>query len=110
MSKQTAQPHPGPTSSVFFQIVGKIFMKITGWKIDGGVPNVTHMVIIAAPHTTNWDFVYLIATAMSLRLKIRWMGKDTLFSPPFGSFMRALGGIAIDRRSEEHRLNSSHAA
>lgn len=89
--------HPGPRSGPLLQLVGKIFLKATGWKFEGSVPNSAGMVIIAAPHTSNWDFIYLLAAAFMLRLKVNWMGKDTLFTPPFGYFMRGMGGIAVNR-------------
>ncbi|MFO0694163.1 MAG: lysophospholipid acyltransferase family protein [Polyangiales bacterium] len=77
--------------------VGKAFFAMTGWTLEGGVPPVKKMVLIAAPHTSNWDFPYTIASAFGLELPIHWMGKHTLFEGPKGLLFRALGGIAIDR-------------
>lgn len=57
------------------------------------------MVVIAAPHTSNWDLPFMLAFAWTCQLKVRWLGKHTLFKPPWGPFMRFLGGIAIDRRA-----------
>lgn len=54
-------------------------------------------VMIAAPHTTNWDFPITLAMAKVSGVKIRWLGKDALFRGPMGPIMRALGGVAIDR-------------
>lgn len=62
--------------------------------------------MIAAPHTTNWDFPYLIALAAYFELQINWMGKHTLFKPPFGSVMRALGGIPVRRHKSENLVES----
>jgi 1-acyl-sn-glycerol-3-phosphate acyltransferase len=56
------------------------------------------MVLIGAPHTSNWDFVVALATAFALGLEIHWLGKHTLFRPPVGPLMRWLGGIPVDRR------------
>ena len=53
--------------------------------------------IIAAPHTTNWDFVVGIAAKLALGLQALWLGKHTLFTPPLGILMRALGGMPVDR-------------
>jgi 1-acyl-sn-glycerol-3-phosphate acyltransferase len=58
--------------------------------------------LIAAPHTTNWDFAYLLAFASVFDLEISWMGKASLFRPPFGWIMRALGGIPIVRHRREN--------
>ena len=77
--------------------VGRAFMSVTGWKVEGEIPTAERTVIIAAPHTSNWDFVYLLAAAMVLKVRICWLGKKELFRAPFGGVMRALGGIAVDR-------------
>jgi len=54
-------------------------------------------VMIAAPHTTNWDFPLTLAMAKVCGVKISWLGKQSLFRGPMGPLMRWLGGVAIDR-------------
>jgi 1-acyl-sn-glycerol-3-phosphate acyltransferase len=54
--------------------------------------------LVGAPHTSNWDFVLMLAIAWSTGIHVRWLGKHTLFSGPAGPLMRALGGIPVDRR------------
>lgn len=63
------------------------------------MPDRGKLVIVAAPHTSNWDFVFGMTGAFALGLELHWMGKHTLFKPPFGGLMRWLGGLAIDRRA-----------
>ncbi len=70
---------------------------MAGWKIEGTPPAVDRYVLIAAPHTSNWDFPLMLAIAFQLRIKVFWMGKDTLFRGPMGPIMRWLGGIAVER-------------
>ncbi len=53
--------------------------------------------MIAAPHTTNWDFPLTLAIARVSGVRISWLGKESLFRGPAGPVMRRLGGIAIDR-------------
>lgn len=53
--------------------------------------------MIAAPHTSNWDFPLTLAIARVTGVKIRWLGKDALFKGPMGPVMRWLGGVSIDR-------------
>ena len=79
------------------RLIGKTFMFLSGWKVEGNIPARNKVIIIAAPHTTNWDFVYLLGAAYQLGLNIRWLGKQSLFRFPFGGIMRALGGIAVHR-------------
>jgi 1-acyl-sn-glycerol-3-phosphate acyltransferase len=76
------------------------FLKLTGWKVEGSLPpDGQKSVLIAAPHTSNWDLPYTLMVAFVLRLNIYWMGKEQIFRPPFGGFMRWLGGIPVNRQS-----------
>ncbi len=77
--------------------VARGFMRIAGWRVKGQMPEYPRIVVIAAPHTTNWDFVYLMAAAMVLKAPISWLGKKELFRAPFGWIMRTLGGIPVNR-------------
>ena len=77
--------------------LGKLVLALSGWKIAGQLPEREKYVLIAAPHTSNWDLVYMLAIAFVLDMKINWMGKDSLFKPPFGFILSWLGGVAIDR-------------
>jgi 1-acyl-sn-glycerol-3-phosphate acyltransferase len=71
-----------------------------GWKVHGE-PACRKFVVIGAPHTSNWDFPFMLATAYVMRLRLSWFGKHTLFLPPWGWFMRKLGGIPVDRRTPQ---------
>ena len=74
------------------------FLRWRGWTIDGQLPDAyPKCVLIAAPHTSNWDLPYTLMVAFALRLNIYWMGKAQIFRWPFGPLMRWLGGIAVDR-------------
>jgi len=93
--------HDGPTTGIIPYFIGKFGLWISGWKFEGKVPPGKKFVLIAAPHTSNWDFPLLIAATFSLRLKISWFGKDSLFKRPFGWLMRGLGGITVDRSAPQ---------
>lgn len=76
--------------------------RLIGWRVVGHKPPEEKCVLIAAPHTSNWDFTTMMAVAFVLRLNVHWMGKHTLFPPGIlGALMRWFGGIAIDR-SKNH--------
>lgn len=77
--------------------LGKAVLKMMRWDIEGELPNLPKMVVIGAPHTSNWDFVVAIAVLLALGLDARWLGKHTIFRAPFGPLMRWLGGIPVDR-------------
>jgi 1-acyl-sn-glycerol-3-phosphate acyltransferase len=78
--------------------IGKLWLWLFGWKVHGNASAYRKFVLIAAPHTSNWDFPFMLATAYVMRVRISWLGKHTLFIPPWGWFMRKLGGIPVDRR------------
>jgi 1-acyl-sn-glycerol-3-phosphate acyltransferase len=87
------------------------FLKLAGWKIEGGLPSGGgKSVLIAAPHTSNWDLPYTLMVAFSLRLNIRWMGKRQLFAPPFRGLMLWLGGIPVSRESANNLVEASVTA
>jgi 1-acyl-sn-glycerol-3-phosphate acyltransferase len=78
---------------------GKLWLGLFGWKIHGEAISYRKFVLIAAPHTSNWDLPFMLATAYVLRVRVSWFGKHTVFIPPWGWLMRRLGGIPVDRRS-----------
>ena len=87
------------------------FLRATGWKLDGQLPaDQPKCVLIAAPHTSNWDLPYTLMVAFALRLNIYWMGKQQLFRGPWGPVMRWLGGIAVDRSQSTNLVSASAAA
>jgi 1-acyl-sn-glycerol-3-phosphate acyltransferase len=89
----------------FFSIT---FLKLSGWTITGALPpSAEKCVMIAAPHTSNWDLPYMLMVAFQLRLQVRWMGKASIFSPPFGGVMRWLGGIPVKREQSNNLVNTS---
>ena len=81
--------------------IGRLWLWSFGWKIHGQALTYRKFVVIAAPHTSNWDFPHMLATAYVLRVRVSWFGKHTLFEPPWGWFMRQLGGIPVDRRASQ---------
>lgn len=81
--------------------IGRLWLRSFGWKIQGEAATYRKFVVIAAPHTSNWDFPFMLATAYAMRVRVSWFGKHTLFAPPWGWFMRRLGGIPVDRRGPQ---------
>jgi len=75
-----------------------------GWTIQADLPDIKKYVIIAAPHTSNWDFPLGILAAKAIRLKVYWMGKHSLFYWPYGWFFRAIGGTPVHREHGHHYI------
>lgn len=78
---------------------------MTGWRVEGRFPVIPKFVLVAAPHTSNWDLPYALFITFFLGNKIYWMGKATIFRRPFKGFFKWLGGIPIDR-SKSHDVVS----
>jgi len=68
-----------------------------GWELHADFPDLKKYVIIAAPHTSNWDFPLGILLVKALKMDVNWLGKHTIFRWPFGVLFRALGGTPVDR-------------
>jgi 1-acyl-sn-glycerol-3-phosphate acyltransferase len=77
--------------------IGRLILRLKGWRAVGEVPDLPNMVIPVAPHSSNWDFVLGIAYVMSKNVRVRYIGKRELFRWPLGPIMRWLGGIPVDR-------------
>ena len=79
-------------------LLARLWLRVWRWKV---LPPQEHVpdrcVMIAAPHSTNWDFPLTLAIAKVSGIRINWLGKDALFRGPMGPIMRALGGVPIDR-------------
>ncbi|MGQ0701532.1 MAG: lysophospholipid acyltransferase family protein [Gemmatimonadales bacterium] len=95
-------PEPGPSvprrGGPFRTALGRLVLRLLGWRIEGNLPDLPKMVVIAAPHSSNWDFVIGIALVFAMRLDVHFLGKAELFHGPLGVLMRWLGGIPVDRR------------
>jgi len=82
-------------------LIGRWFLKLIGWTRVGGLPSIDKFVFIAAPHTSNWDLILMIAAAWSMKAHVHWLGKHSLFKWPFGWMTRAVGGLPVDRRKPQ---------
>lgn len=72
-------------------------LALLGWSIQADFPDTQKYVLIVAPHTSNWDFPLGLLASWSMGLGANWMGKHTLFRPPFGSLLKTLGGVPVNR-------------
>lgn len=91
--------------------VSRFAMRATGWRTEGMSPQeiaaYPKYVLIAAPHTSNWDFPITLMLCFQLRLRVYWMAKASLFSWPIGWLSRWLGGIAIDRSASNNTVQTT---
>ena len=86
-----------PLAAAPLRLLANGFLKVTGWRVVHGTLPHPPFIVIGAPHTSNWDFLYLMCAILHLRMDIKWMGKHTLFPAGLGWLMRWLGGIPVNR-------------
>ena len=77
--------------------LAELAFRLSGWRTEGGPPPDDRFVLIAAPHTSNWDAVIMLIAARIFGLPLAWFVKDSWFKFPMGPLMRRLGGVPIDR-------------
>ena len=73
----------------------------SGWRAVGTLPNDRKFVILGASHTSNWDFLVFLGTVHAVGRQVRFIGKHSLFRGAVGRFMRALGGVPVDRSAPQ---------
>jgi 1-acyl-sn-glycerol-3-phosphate acyltransferase len=84
-------------SSPFLRGLASFILKILGWRIENGLPDLPKYLVIAAPHTTNMDAVLFLCGALASHVRPLFTVKHTAFKPPFAGIMRWLGAYPIDR-------------
>ncbi|KAF1687005.1 acyltransferase [Pseudoxanthomonas broegbernensis] len=77
--------------------IGRSVLRVGGWRVAGTLPDVPRLVLIAAPHSSNWDGVWGMAAKLALGFDVRVLGKDSLFWWPLSPLLHRLGVIPVDR-------------
>lgn len=113
MPQPPATQHLCRRGNAFSRLLGRRFLALLGWRIAGTLPELPRLVIIVAPHTSNWDFFIGVGVQLALGLDVCWLGKHTLFLGPWAPLLRWLGGIPVNRAAPQgllpelvRRLNS----
>jgi len=79
------------------KLVSRLILKLIGWELDERVPESQRYVMIAYPHTSNWDFILGMLAKWALGLPINWVAKHSMFWGPFKPMFIAMGGVPLDR-------------
>ena len=86
------------------QPIFSYLFKKNGWKVENSFPEgITSCVLLAGPHTSNWDTVYAIASLKILNVNARIAIKKEFMVFPFGPFLRNVGAISIDRKPNKSK-------
>jgi len=83
----------------FTRFIGRVLLWIVGYKVEGTFANEPKMILIASPHTSNWDLIVALGTILSLGVRINFMMKKEAFFFPLAGLFKVLGGIPLDRSS-----------
>jgi 1-acyl-sn-glycerol-3-phosphate acyltransferase len=86
--------------------IGRTLFRLMGWEIDYRLPDIPKMVIIFAPHTSNWDVIHALPAAFVLGLKPNWLVKSNIYVWPIKWLVDLLGGVPIDRHKNENKVES----
>jgi 1-acyl-sn-glycerol-3-phosphate acyltransferase len=78
---------------------------LLGWKVYGEKPTEPKYVYLAFPHSSNWDGALLLLFMIAIPLDLKWMGKSSLMKPPLGWFLKALGGVGINRSTSNNMVD-----
>lgn len=84
-------------------------LRLVGWRPVGTRPEGDQFVLIAAPHTSNWDLPLMLAFGWAFELDVRWLGKKSLFDGPAGWFYRWTGGLPVDRSHSTNLVDQAAA-
>ena len=103
-----------PVVNTVMRALSRMTLRLMGWRTTGMTPAeiaaYPKYVLIAAPHTSNWDFPITLMLCFVLRLRPYWMAKASLFKGPLAYLSRWLGGIAIDRSASNNTVQNTVAA
>jgi 1-acyl-sn-glycerol-3-phosphate acyltransferase len=90
----------------FFHWFATFSLFSLGWKTKGEIPDIKKFVMIAAPHSSNWDFIFFLLFIFKYNISVHWMGKHTMFKWPFKWILKRLGGIPINRSAKTNVVQS----
>jgi len=98
ITTNTAKPSKGGgLLAPFSRLICGAYLRLGGWKMIGDWPDLPKAVLLAAPHTSNWDGFNMLAAAGWYRIDLKWMGKKELTTGPLGGLVRAAGCVPVDR-------------
>ena len=93
---------PRARRHAFVRWIGRSILRLGGWRMEGAFPDLPKVVLIGAPHSSNWDGVWGFAVLMATGLDLKVLGKDTLLKiPVMGPVLRWLGVIPVNRKAAQ---------
>ena len=85
--------------------ISRLYFWLTGWKLEGRLsPEIKKCILVAAPHTSNYDFGYSRAALYLMEVNVRYLAKKELLKSPLGFIFRATGAIGVERDRSENMV------
>lgn len=101
---------PRVPPNAFVRWLARSVLRLGGWRMAGAIADIPKLVLIAAPHSSNWDGLWGFAAKVAMGVEVKVLGKDSLFRVPvLGAVLRRLGVIPVDR-SAAHGVVEQAAA
>lgn len=95
----------------FMEGLGKAVLRAGGWRMAGAFPDVPKAVLVAAPHSSNWDGIWGFAAKLGLGVRLSILGKDALVRMPLlGPWLGTQGVIPVDRNASHGVVGQAVAA
>lgn len=98
---------PPRRGSPFTRALAHRTLRLLGWRLEGVLPDLPKFLVIVAPHTSNWDFLYCILAMFATGLRLSWLGKHTLFFFPATPILHWLGGEPLDRSAKSGTVETA---
>jgi 1-acyl-sn-glycerol-3-phosphate acyltransferase len=90
-----------PFGGRFSRLFGRFCLKILGWRLVGEMPDYPKVILVGAPHSSNWDFILAMCCSLACGIKLSYLMKKEAFIWPLKGLFLFLGGIPVDRKSSE---------
>ena len=100
---------PQVRGSGLLRWLARTALRMGGWRVVGPIPDLRKAVVIAAPHSSNWDGIWGLATKLALGVEARILGKDKLFWWPLSALLRGFGVVPLDRSSPQGTVGQAVA-
>jgi len=99
-----------PKVNILLRTLALWFLVLVGWKAKSDIELLLlpkKFVAILAPHTSNWDLLFIMGVIFALGLKFNWFGKKEVFRWPLGGLFKRLGGIPIERSTHKNMVQQT---
>ena len=107
VSQEQCPAHLRANRSALTRWIGRTFYRSIGWNLEGSLANTERLLVVAAPHTSNWDFIVGLPIILTLGIKGSIMMKKEAFIWPLSYLWRWIGFIPIDRHSPKGAVGTA---